>query len=169
MNNEDILMPSEDAIRKMNDEYSILFSRRSFLKECCQNEDFNEKNTDICTLDFDIIAKAYCMESDIIILLDFLMNKARLKRTRKIIYDVIKIKIKNKNRLCSLYDSISKTSPNYEPKASDNLSYEFLYEEILYEEACLISILESVGDDPRIEKIIISEHSSSAMMTSLRP
>lgn len=169
MNNEDIMMPSEEAIKKMNEEYSILFSRKSLIDESRANDDSNDKNSDICILDFEIIAKAYCMESDSVMLLDFLMNKARFQRTRKLIYDIIKIKIKNRNLLSALCDSMSKTSLNYEPKISDNLNYDFLYNEILYSEANLLALLESVCSDTKIDKIMMSELALSSMLMFLRP
>lgn len=168
-NNEELIMPSEEAIKKMNEEYSILFSRKSFLEECIEKKDTKLENNNICNADFNIIAKAYCLECDMSLLLDYLMNKARLNRTRKIIYEIIKIKIKNKNRLSKIYYSSAKTSLNYEPNAKDDMSYEALCEELLYKEATLLSLCEKASDGFDVSGIILSEHSSVAMFAAILP
>ena len=53
-NNEELIMPSEEAIKKMNEEYSILFSRKSFLEECIEKKDTKLENNNICNADFNI-------------------------------------------------------------------------------------------------------------------
>ena len=159
-NNEELIMPSEEAIKKMNEEYSILFSRKSFLEECIEKKDTKLENNNICNADFNIIAKAYCLECDMSLLLDYLMNKARLNRTRKIIYEIIKIKIN--------YSS-AKTPLNYEPNAKDDMSYEALCEELLYKEATLLSLCEKASDGFDVSGIILSEHSSAAMFAAILP
>lgn len=47
-NNEELIMPSEEAIKKMNEEYSILFSRKSFLEECIEKKDTKLENNFFC-------------------------------------------------------------------------------------------------------------------------
>lgn len=163
---DDEKLPSEEETAKMNEAYNKekveknLLSIASFLNGSKCN------NHNICTCDFDNIARCYFLEKDIVTSLNFLFMKARQPATKNSIRCITRIKEKVIAELLSIYIKGTGNAINYAPNIIDRPTYAGLYNEINYMQMTLLARLDDI---PCIPQIIMSEHTATLILYSIKP